>query len=349
MLACVKRASGELVVEQRPQVEPGTGEVVIDIAYGGICGSDLHYFHDGAAGEFTITEPLVLGHEVVGRISSLGAGVNGLEIGQPVAVHPAEVCGECPVCREGQPHLCRASRYLGSAAHTPHIQGGFTEQLVVAAERAFPLPAGMSLRRAALAEPFSVAYHAVRRAGDLTGTTLLVTGAGPIGSLAVAAAKHAGAGTVIVSDLTDHALGLAEQMGADVLVHADRSAPHEQPGQIDVAIEASGTAAGLNSCIRAVRPGGRIVQVGILPPGTTAILGNALVNKEIQLHGSWRFHTEFADAIALLASDIDPDPLISHEFDLVDAELAFRTASDRSSASKVLLRMNPEPADSSDV
>ena len=213
---------------------------------------------------------------------------------------------------------------------------------MVAAERAFPLPPGMSLRRAALSEPFSVAYHAVHRAGDLSGRTVLVTGAGPIGCLAVAAARHAGAGT-------DHALDLARRMGADVLLRADRPDPESWPLEIDVAIEASGTAAGLNSCLRAVRPGARIVQVGILPPGTTSFLGNALVNKEIQLFGSWRFHTEFADAIALLASDIDPEPLISHEFDLIDAELALTTASDRSTASKVLLRMTPGADDSSDV
>lgn len=341
MLACVIRPQEGLVVEERPQPEPAAGEVAIDIAYGGICGSDLHYYHDGAAGEFTITEPLALGHEVVGRIGALGAGVAGLEVGRPVAVHPAQVCGTCETCLEGRPHLCRASRYLGSAAHTPHIQGGFTERLVVSTDRAVPLPEGMSLRRAALSEPFSVSYHAVARAGELTGKTLLITGAGPIGSLAVAAARHAGAETIVVSDLTDHALGLAQQMGADVLLRADRTAPHEWEGRIDVAIEASGTAPGLNSALRAVKPGGRIVQVGILPPGTTSILGNALVNKEIELLGSWRFHTEFAEAIALLASSVDPEPLITHEFDLADAELAFRTASDRSAASKVLLRISP--------
>lgn len=341
MLACVIRPREGLVVEERPRPEPAAGEVAIDIAYGGICGSDLHYFHDGAAGEFTITEPLTLGHEVVGRIGALGPGVEGLEVGRPVAVHPAEVCGTCETCLEGRPHLCRASRYLGSAAHTPHVQGGFTERLVVDADRAVPLPEGMSLRRAALSEPFSVSYHAVARAGDLRGRTLLVTGAGPIGSLAVAAARHAGAETIVASDLTDHALAQARQMGADVLLRADRTAPEAWEGRIDTAIEASGTAGGLNSCLRAVKPGGRVVQVGILPPGTTEMLGNALVNKEIELHGSWRFHTEFAEAIALLASSIDPEPLISHEFDLVEAERAFRTASDRSMAGKVLLRMMP--------
>lgn len=337
MLACLITGPGQLQVAERPTPEPGPGEVAVDIAYGGICGSDLHYFHDGAAGEFTIREPLVVGHEVVGRIGAVGAGVTGLEVGRPVAVHPAEVCGTCAECTGGEPQLCAASRYLGSAAHFPHVQGGFTERLVVSAERAFPLPDRMSLRRAALAEPFGVAFHAVRRLGDVTGRSVLVTGAGPIGCLVVAALRQAGAGTVYASDLTDQALASAKQMGADVLLRADRT--DDWPERVDVAVEASGTGPGLNSCIRTVRRHGRIVQVGILPPGTTAILGNALVNKEIQLHGSWRFHTEFDEVIRILATEIDPEPLISHEFDLADARQAFETASDRTTACKVLLRI----------
>ncbi|MBO0812456.1 MAG: alcohol dehydrogenase catalytic domain-containing protein, partial [Microlunatus sp.] len=169
MLACVIEGAGKLSVAERPTPEPGPGEVAVDIAYGGVCGSDLHYYHDGAAGEFVIREPLVVGHEVVGTVGALGPGVTGVEVGTPVAVHPAQVCGACPECTSGRPQLCASSRYLGSAAHFPHIQGGFTERLVIGADRAVPLPPGMSLRRAALSEPFSVAYHAVLRAGDLTG------------------------------------------------------------------------------------------------------------------------------------------------------------------------------------
>lgn len=342
MLACVIEGAGKLRVAELPTPQPAAGEVAVAIAYGGICGSDLHYYHDGAAGEFTIREPLVVGHEVVGRVAALGSGVGGLTVGQPVAVHPAEVCGTCPECTSGRPQLCPSSRYLGSAAHFPHVQGGFTERLVVRADRAVPLPSGMSLRRAALSEPFSVAYHAVQRAGDIAGATVLVTGAGPIGCLAVAAAKLAGAATVYASDLTDQALAQAERMGADVLLRADRPDDPGWPQQVDVAIEASGSGPGLNSCIRTVRRAGLIVQVGILPPGLTAILGNALVNKEIRLHGSWRFHTEFAEAIGLLATEIDPEPLISHEFDLADAQQAFETATDRTAACKVLLRIGTD-------
>lgn len=343
MLACVIEGAGRLRVAERPRPQPAAGEVAVDIVYGGVCGSDLHYYHDGAAGDFAIREPLIVGHEVVGRIGALGEEVSGLEVGQPVAVHPAKVCGHCGECTSGDPQLCASSQYLGSAAHFPHIQGGFTERLLVGADRAVGLPAGMTLRRAALSEPFSVAYHAVSRSGDIAGKSVLVTGAGPIGCLTVAAAKQAGAGTVYASDLTDQALLQAEQMGADVLLRADRTDDGSWPEQVDVAFEASGSGPGLNSCIRTVRRAGQIVQVGILPPGLTSILGNALVNKEIRLRGSWRFHTEFAEAIELLAATIDPEPLISHEFPLSQAQQAFDTASDRTAACKVLLRIgDPE-------
>ncbi|QGN31870.1 L-idonate 5-dehydrogenase [Microlunatus sp. Gsoil 973] len=343
MLACVIESAGKLAVVPKPDPEPGPGEVAVDIVYGGICGSDLHYYHDGAAGEFVIREPLVVGHEVVGRVGVIGEGVTGIEVGTPVAVHPAQVCGECEDCTAGRPQLCASSRYLGSAAHFPHIQGGFTQRLVVGAGRAVPLPDGMSLRRAALSEPFSVAYHAVRRAGELTGRSVLVTGAGPIGCLAVAAAREAGAETIYASDLTDYALAQAKQMGADVLLRADHPDDPAWPAKVDVAIEASGSGPGLNTCIRTVRRAGTVVQVGILPPGMTSVLGNALVNKEIELLGSWRFHDEFADAIGMLADRIDAEPLISHEFPLADARAAFDTASDRTTACKVLLQIaDPE-------
>ncbi|MEQ4208871.1 L-idonate 5-dehydrogenase [Actinopolymorpha sp. B9G3] len=337
VLACVIERAERVRVVEYPTPEPGKGQVAVDVAYGGICGSDLHYFHDGAAGEFVIREPLIPGHEIVGTVAAFGAGVVGLEPGSPVAVHPAQVCGSCVDCLGGNPQLCSSSRYLGSAAHFPHVQGGFTERLVVTANRIFPLPDGMSLRRAALAEPFSVAFHAVRRAGDVVGRTVLVTGAGPIGCLTVAALRQADAGTILVSDLTDAALQNAKLMGADVLLRADQ-ADTQWPEQVDLAIEASGTGPGLNTCIRTVRRAGRIVQVGILPPGTTEVIGNAIVNKEIELLGSWRFHLEFSAAIDLLATEINAEPLISHEFRLQEAERAFRSAADRLSC-KVLLNI----------
>src|SRR4051794_37026800 len=106
MLACVIEAAGQLTVTERPVPEPGDGEVAVDIVYGGVCGSDLHYYHEGAAGEFVIREPLVVGHEVVGRVAALGSGVTGLVSGQPVAVHPAQVCGRCEECTSGRPQLC---------------------------------------------------------------------------------------------------------------------------------------------------------------------------------------------------------------------------------------------------
>jgi L-idonate 5-dehydrogenase len=304
------------------------------VALGGICGSDLHYYHRGSVGDFHLREPLVLGHEVVGRVSALGSG--GPPIGTEVAIHPATPCGSCSECARDRRNICANTSYLGSAARMPHIQGGFSQQLIVPAAQVRPLPAGLDLRRAVLAEPLSVAIHAVRQADDVSGKRVLVTGAGPIGCLVVAALRQAGAVEVIVSDLFDTALDIASQVGATQTVRVDEREP-SWPDEIDVAIEASGTAGGLGTCVRQVRRGGTVVLLGLLPPGETGFLGNLAVTRELTLRGAFRFDHEFDDALALLADGLKVDPIITHVFPLAEAVQAFELAGDRAAASKVLL------------
>lgn len=335
--ACVVHGAGDLRVEDLPPAGPGPGEVAVAVAYGGICGSDLHYYHRGAVGDFTVRAPMVLGHEVVGHVAALSDGVSGPAIGDPVAIHPATPCGACRECREGRRNICARSRYLGSAAHFPHVEGGFTGRLVVPVAQVRVLPAGLALDRAVLAEPLSVALHAVRRAGDVRGKRALVTGAGPIGCLVVAALRHAGAAEVVVSDLLPQPLKVAELVGATSMVRADRPDDPAWPSDVDVAIEASGAPAGLKTCVERVRRGGTIVLLGLLPTGETGFLGNVVVTREITLKGAFRFDTEFDDALALLAAGLPVDPVVTHRFPLDQALAAFDTAGDRAVASKVLL------------
>jgi L-idonate 5-dehydrogenase len=217
-------------VEELPVPEPGPGEALVAVRYGGVCGSDLHYWRHGGVGDFRLREPMVLGHEVVGTVVSYGTGATGPAPGTAVAVHPATPCGHCPECSEGRANVCRDTRYLGSAARFPHVQGAFAERIAVPAGQLRALPDGLGPRRAALAEPLSVALHAVRRAGDVSGRHVLVTGAGPIGCLVVAAAKAAGAARVTVTDLVPEALGHAAGAGADTLVRADDPAPNLKSG-----------------------------------------------------------------------------------------------------------------------
>ena len=167
MLGCVIHGQDDLRVAELPVPRPGPGQALVAVRYGGVCGSDLHYWRHGGVGDFRLREPMVLGHEVVGTVVEYGADASGPAPGSAVAVHPATPCGVCPECAAGRRNVCRDTRYLGSAARFPHVQGGFAAQVVVPAEQVRALPDGLELRRAALAEPLSVALHAVRRAGGV--------------------------------------------------------------------------------------------------------------------------------------------------------------------------------------
>ncbi|GGV68137.1 L-idonate 5-dehydrogenase [Streptomyces massasporeus] len=337
MLGCVIHGPGDLRVAELPEPRPGPGQALVAVRYGGVCGSDLHYWRHGGVGDFRLREPMVLGHEVVGTTLSYGDGASGPPLGTAVAVHPATPCGMCPECADGRRNVCRDTRYLGSAARFPHVQGGFAAQVVVPAEQVRPLPAGLDLRRAALAEPLSVALHALRRAGDVRGRHVLVTGAGPIGCLVVAAAKAAGAARVTVTDLLPAALAYASAAGADTLVRADDPTDRGWPAEVDAAVEASGVAAGLDTCLRLVRRGGVLVQLGMLPPGPSPFAGNLVVSREIELRGAFRFDGEFDEALTLLTAEPLFDELISAVVPARDAESAFTLAADRSRSCKVLL------------
>jgi L-idonate 5-dehydrogenase len=331
--ACVVHGAGDLRVDEIGPAEPGPGQVAVDIAFGGICGSDLHYYHDGRVGDFVVVEPMVLGHEVAGRVAQ-SAGGDGIAAGTPVAIHPATPCDACRECREGHRNVCADTRYLGSAARVPHVQGGFAQRIVVPATQVRPLPPGLDLRLAALTEPLSVALNAVRRAGDVRGRRVLVTGAGPIGCLVVAALREAGAAEVVVSDLVDEALAVAARVGATTTV---RAGGPEWPEVVDVAIEASGAPAALADCVRTVRRAGTVVMLGMLPPGEVGIVASPVITRELDLVGAFRFDTEFDTALALLAGGLDVEPVITHTVPLAEARAAFDLAGDRTTASKVLL------------
>lgn len=329
----------DLRVETLDYAEPGPGEVMLSMAAGGICGSDLHYYQDGGFGPVRVREPIISGHEASGFVAALGAGVSGLAIGQLVAVNPSQPCGHCHYCRLGQPIHCLEMRFMGSAMRLPHENGMFRDRLVVPAIQCHAFGPDTTPGEAACAEPLAVCLHAVAQAGDLSGKTVLVTGAGPIGLLTVAAARHAGAAEIVVTDLTDAALSRAPAMGAsktvNVATNPEGLAPwQENKGVFDVVFDCSAAGPALRSAFAAVKPRGLIVQVGVT--GDVTIPLNALVGKEITWRGSQRFHTEFADAVRLIsARAIDVRTIISHTFPLEQAVEAFEQAGDRAVACKV--------------
>ena len=274
-----------------------------------------------------LKDPLVLGHEVAGRIAEIGAGVSGVEIGQPVTVHPATLVGDgrLPDRLAGRTNLYPQVRYFGSAAFHPHTDGGFVQRKAVRADQLRALPDGVDTRSGALAEPLAVAMHAVRRAGDLTGRDVLVNGAGPIGGLVVAAAKHAGAATVIAADVNPTALAVAAAMGADTTVDVRESG---LPEDIELIFEASGSPRAMGGVLHAVARGGTVVQVGNLPGGAVQAALGDLVTREITWIGSYRFVDEITDALVAMAAGLDVTPLMTHTFGIDEAETALQIAAD---------------------
>src|SRR6476659_6779203 len=274
MKALVVHGAGDLRFDDLPAQAPEPGQVLVRNTHGGICGSDLHYYKHGAVGAFSLREPLVLGHEVVGRIEYDPSGA--LAAGTPVAIHPATPCGHCPECLTGVRNVCRNARYFGSAASFPHTQGGFSEYMIVRQDQIRMLPDTLPLSRAVLAEPLAVGLHALNRAGGVAGAKVLVGGSGPIGTLA------------------------------------------------------------------AVRRRGVMVQLGMFPPGPRPAELSALVAKEIDYRGAFRFDTEFDESIALLAGSTALDPVITHSFDLVDAVAAMDVSAQPATSGKVVLRLSDD-------
>ena len=340
MKTITAHAAKDLRIETGEAPSPGAGEVLIKMERGGICGSDLHYYNHGGFGTVRLKEPMILGHEVAGRIEALGDGVEGLELGQLVALSPSRPCGACEFCEAGQQNHCLNMRFYGSAMPFPHIQGAFREYLVANATQCV-VADGLSAGEAAMGEPLSVVLHAARQAGSLAGKRVLVTGCGPIGLLAVLVARAYGALEIVATDVADFTLEKARQIGADrtvnVATDGDGLAPYaKDKGQIDVLFECSGVAQALAGAIPAMRPGGTIVQLGL--GGDMTLPVQAMTAKELSLKGSFRFHHEFPLAIQMMQQKrLNVGPLITHAFPMDDAVAAFELAGDRSVAIKVQL------------
>jgi L-idonate 5-dehydrogenase len=339
MRAVVVHGPGDVRVDRLPDPVPGDGEVVVAMEWGGVCGSDVSYWRHGASGTAVLRHPMVLGHEVAGRVARLGAGVSGVVVGQPVTVHPALLVGDgaLPDRLAGRTNLHPRVRYFGSAAFDPHTDGGFSELRVVRAEQLRPLPDGVSTRHGALAEPLGVAMHAVHRAGQVRGRDVLVNGAGPIGSLVVAAAKLVGAASVVAADIADAPLAVARAMGADEVRNVARG--EALPGDVEVVFEASGAPAALGPVLAATARGGTLVQVGNLPGSPAPAALGDLVTREITWVGSYRFVDDITDAVRALRDGLDVTPVISHVFDLDQAAEALAAAADPNNGGKVMLRL----------
>jgi len=341
MRAIVAHAAKDLRVERMDIAELGANDIRVRVAAGGICGTDLHYYNDGGFGDVRLREPMVLGHEIAGLVEAVGANARRVKVGDRVAINPGRPCNRCKFCLEGRQNQCLDMRFYGSAMRFPHVQGAFREVLVCEEAQAHAVADGVSLGEAAMAEPLAVCLHAARRAGPLLGKSVLITGSGPIGVLGVIAARRAGAAEIVATDVADGALGFARKVGADMTINIAAEpralAPYaSDKGAFDVMFEASGSEAALRGGLDVVRPGGVIVQIG--RGGEMKLPIEALVAKELELRGTFRFHAEFALAVALICKGlVDVKPLISATLPFTQATEAFELATDRSRSMKVQL------------
>ena len=332
--------AGDLRVEDLGSPAPRADEAIVDIAFGGVCGSDLHYWRHGAAGASVLREPMVLGHEVSGTVSIAAADGSGPAAGTRVTVHPLTPHGDGRTpWPQDRPNLAPASSYLGSALHLPHTQGAFAAQVALPTRMLFALPDTIDLRTAALAEPAAVAWHAVHRAGPVVGRSVAVIGAGPIGQLAASVAHGLGAARVTVTDLHARPREIAVARGLHALDARDADAIEQL--HADVVIESSGTVPGLAAAVSATARGGDVVLLGLHAAGQVPAPIATAITRELSLHGSFRFGGEFTQVIDALASGaIDVTGIISHVLpaeSTAQAADAFEIAGDASRSCKVLL------------
>ena len=343
MLECKVHGALDLRVNQAPVPQPGPAEVLLRLGAVGICGSDMHYYLHGRVGNFQIREPLTPGHEASAVVAAIGEGVTRVAVGQRVAVNPSRPCGRCPGCREGRENLCANMRFLGSASVFPHVQGMFREYFVMPQSQCVPVADSVPLDELAMSEPLSVALHSAQRAGNLLGKRVLITGSGTIGCMMVLAVRLAGAAHVAITDVVDHPLGVARQVGADIALRSDqlasgRTLAEACGGEPDVAFEVSGAPGALAACLETVRRGGIIVQVGTLPADGMHMLANLVMARELDLRGSFRFGNVFDLAVQAIASRrVDVRPVLSGSYRLTEAAAAIERARDKTVSMKVQL------------
>ena len=328
MLALVKNHRGPgLALESVPVPSAGAGEVVIRVLKTAICGTDVHIYEWDEWAQRTLSVPLVVGHEFVGRIVELGDGVRGLELGELATGEGHIVCGHCRNCRAGRRHLCAHSVSIGATA-----PGAFAEYLALPAVNVWPADERIPLDTLAIFDPLGNAVHTAL-SFDLVGEDVLITGAGPVGCLAAAVVRHAGARHVVITDVNPTRLSIAEKMGVSLAVDVRTSDLAEAMAGLgmeegfDVGLEMSGSKDALRSMIAAMAHGGRIGLLGFLegetPVELERVIFGGLTLKGI--YGREMFETWYK-MTAMVQSGLDVTPVITHHFPVTEYEEAFAIA-----------------------
>ncbi len=324
-------------MEDVPVPEYGVNDVLIKIKKTAICGTDIHIYNWDEWAQATIPVPMTVGHEFYGEIVEVGKEVQGLKVGQRVSGEGHITCGFCRNCRAGQRHLCRNT--LGVGVNRP---GCFAEFLSLPASNVIVIPDNITGDQAAILDPFGNATHCAL-AFDVVGEDVLITGAGPIGIMAVAIMKHIGARHVVITDVNDHRLELARKMGATRAInikHQKLSDVVDELGMtegFDIGMEMSGNPMALNDMMKAMNHGGHVALLGI-PPQETAIDWNQVIFKGLVIKGIYgreMFETWYK-MIAMLQSGLDITPIMTHHFAVDDYQNAFQIMASGQSGKVIL-------------
>ncbi|MGL6070402.1 L-threonine 3-dehydrogenase [Craterilacuibacter sp.] len=322
-LAKLQRAPG-LTLTDVPMPEVGHNDLLIKITKTAICGTDIHIWNWDDWSQKTIPVPMHVGHEYVGVVAGMGSEVKGFNIGDRVSGEGHITCGHCRNCRAGRRHLCRNTIGVGV-----NRAGAFAEYLAIPAFNAFPIPEGISDDLAAIFDPFGNAVHTAL-SFNMVGEDVLITGAGPIGIMAVAVARHVGARHVVVTDVNEHRLELARKMGASRAVNVATEDLKTVMGELhmcegfDVGLEMSGNPQAFRQMLEVMNNGGKIALLGI-PPAEMAIDWNLVIFKSLEIKGIYgreMFETWYK-MVALIQSGLDITPIITHHFKVDDYQQGF--------------------------
>lgn len=335
-LAKTKRAKGIWMIDA-PIPEYGPNDLLIKIKITAICGTDIHIYNWDKWSQKTIPVPMITGHEFVGTIEALGNEVNGFAVGDRVSGEGHLTCGHCRNCRAGKQHLCRNTKGVGV-----NRQGSFAEYLVIPASNAFKLDNFISDEIASIFDPFGNAVHTAL-SYDLVGEDVLITGAGPIGIMAAAVARHAGARYVIITDVNEYRLNLARQMGVTRAVNISEEKLEDVMSELhmlegfDVGMEMSGNAAAQKQLFKMMNNGGRVSLLGI-PAGECPVDWNEIIFKGLQLKGIYgrEMYETWYKMASMIRSGLDISRIITHRLPIDEFNKGFEIMASGQSG-KILL------------
>lgn len=325
------RGTDKMIIKEIEVPEVGEKEVLVQLEYVGICGSDVHYFHHGNCGAYKVNleEDYMLGHECAGTVVEVGTNVKDLKVGDKVALEPGITCGQCEFCKAGKYNLCPDVVFLA----TPPVQGCYEEYIAFPENMCFKLPENMTTKEGCLIEPLSVGFHAANQGDVQVGESVVILGAGCIGLVTLLACKAHGAGNIIVADIVDARLEKAKELGATHVINSKEVNALEEIARLtggkgaDKVFETAGSPITIAQTAFAVKRGGTITLVGLSAQEEINYNFAQIMDKEATIKSVFRYRNIYPKAIeAVSAGAIDVNGIVTHEFDLEHIQEAFEEA-----------------------